>query len=207
MARDLQKLPDPQGMIARVRGRLSVRCAVRKSKFCEIIISMRMQGIPYRKIEEWLIEQGEEFRISAATLFRNLKKTKLKVELPYAEEMAERWGGRIDLDFARELAGQIVAQRERVDHMQRQEIESQKSNARYFDRRLKPERELLNNMIKNIASMMKSPLEAAQEAVEANALIGALGFKMSEDTAHLLKEMLLSGELQYGTEDSEFGPH
>jgi len=207
MGRDLQKLPDPQGMIARVRGRLSVRCAVRKSKFCEIIISMRMQGIPYRKIEEWLIEQGEEYRISAATLFRNLKKTKLKVELPYAEEMAERWGGRIDLDFARELAGQIIAQRERVDHMQRQELESQKSNARYFDRRLKPERELLNNMIKNIASMMKSPLEAAQEAVEANALIGALGFKMSEDTAHLLKEMLLSGELQYGTEDSEFGPH
>jgi len=207
MARELQKLPDPQGMIARVRGRLSVRCAVRKSKYCEIIISMRMQGIPYRKIEDWLIEQGDEYRISAATLFRNLKKTKLQVELPYAEEMAERWGGRIDLDYARELAGQIVAQRERVDRMQRQELISQESNARYFDRRLKPERELLNNMIKNISSMMKSPLEAAQEAVEANALIGALGFKMSEDTANLLKEMLLSGELQYGTEESEFGPH
>ncbi len=207
MARDLQKLPDPHGMIARVRGRLSVRCAVRKSKFCEIIISMRMQGIPYRKIEEWLIEQGAEYRISAATLFRNLKKTKLKVELPYAEEMAERWGGRIDLDYARELAGQIVAQRERVDRMQRQELLSQESNARYFDRRLKPERELLNNMIKNIASMMKSPLEAAQEAVEANALIGALGFKMSEDTSKLLTELLLSGQLQYGSEEAEFGPH
>ena len=157
MAKEIQKLPDPHGMIARIRSRMSKRCAVRVSTFCDIIISMRMQGIPYRQIEAWLIEQGDEHRISAATILRNLTKTKLKVELSYAEELAEKWGERIDLDHARELAGQIIAQRQRVDKMQRLEIERQELNARYFDRRLKGERELLSKMIKDIAMMMKSP--------------------------------------------------
>ena len=201
MAKEIQKLPDPQGMIARVKGRMSRNCAVRKSRYCDIIISMRMQGIAYRQIEAWLIEQGEEYRISSATILRNLKKTKLQVELPYAEEMAEKWGERIDLDYARELAGQIVAQRQRVDKMQRLEIESQTKNSRYFDRRLKPERELLTTMIKALAVMMKTPLEAAQEAMAAEALMGAIGFQMSEDATAMLKDLLISGELKYGEVD------
>lgn len=209
MAKEIQKLPDPHGMISRVRSRMSKNCAVRKSTYCDVIISMRMQGIPYRKIEDWLIEQGEEFRISAPTLMRNLTKTKLKVELSYAEEMAEKWGERIDLDYARELAGQIVAQRKRVDTMQRLEEEYQTRNPRYFDRRLKGERELLSKMIKDMAQMMKSPLEAAQEAMEAGALMGAIGFKMSEDATAMLTDLLLSGELQYGEIDqtAEYGLH
>jgi len=202
MAKQIQKLPDPQGMIARVRGRMSKNCAVRLSIYCDIIISMRMQGIAYRQIEAWLIEQGDEYRISSATILRNLKKTKLQVELPYAEEMAERWGERIDLDYARELAGQVVAQRQRVDKMQRHEIDYQTNkNPRYFDKRLKPERELLTTMIKTLAAMMKTPLEAAQEALGAQALMGAIGFQMSEDAKGILKDLLISGELKYGELD------
>lgn len=209
MAKEIQKLPDPHGMIARVKGRMSKNCSVRISLYCDIIISMRMQGIPYRQIEAWLIDQGDEHRISASTLYRNLTKTKLKVDLPYAEELAEKWGERIDLDHARELAGQIIAQRKRVDKLQRLEEELQKHNQRYFDRRLKPERELLMNMIKTMAAMMKSPLEAAQEAMEAGALMGAIGFSMTEDATTVLKDMLLSGELQYGEldETSQYGLH
>ena len=209
VTKTIQKLPDPHGMIARVRSRMSKNCAVRRSPYCDIVISMRMQGIPYRQIEEWLIDQGPEYRISCSTLMRNITKTKLKVELSYVEEMAEKWGERIDLDYARELAGQIVAQRDRVDKMQRQEIVSQEKNKRYFDRRLKPERELLTNMIKTINAMMKSPLEAAQEAMEAGALMGAIGFKMSEDARGTLKEMLISGELKYGELDdtADYGIH
>ena len=209
MAKEIQKLPDPHGMIARVKGRMSKNCAVRISLYCDIIISMRMQGIPYRQIEAWLIDQGDEYRISASTLYRNLTKTKLKVDLPYAEELAEKWGERIDLDHARELAGQILAQRKRVDKLQRLEEETQKKNERYFDRRLKPERELLMNMIKTMVVMMKSPLEAAQEAMEASALMGTIGFSMTEDATSVLKDMLLSGELQYGEldETNQYGPH
>jgi len=209
MAKELQKLPDPHGMIARIKGRMSKNCAVKKSPYCDIIISMRMQGIPYRQIEAWLIDQGEEHRISAPTLLRNLTKTKLKVDLSYAESLAEQWGERIDLDHARELAGQIIAQRKRVDKMQRQELITQEKTARFFDRRLKGERELLTKMLKDMAQMMKSPLEAAQEAMEAGALMGAIGFKMSEDVKAVLTEMLLTGELRYGEIDQtgEYGPH
>lgn len=204
---NIQKLPDPQGMISRVKGRLTKNCAVRRSPYCEIIISMRMQGIPFRQIDEWLKDQGDEYRISAATIFRNLSKTKMRVELSYAEEMVEKWGERIDLDYARELAGQIIAQRKRVDAMQRLEEERRELNPRYFERRLKPERELLTTMIRTIAVMMKPPLEAAQEALEANALMGAIGFTMSDDVRAVVRDMLISGELKYGEIESEYGPH
>jgi len=209
MAKEVQKLPDPHGMIGRIRARMSKNCAVKKSPYCDIIISMRMQGIPYRQIEAWLIDQGDEYRISASTLLRNLTKTKLKVELSYAETLAEQWGERIDLDHARELAGQIIAQRKRVDKMQLLEEESQTKRPRYFDRRLKGERELLSKMLKDMGQLMKSPLEAAQEAMEAGALMGAIGFKMSEDATAMLTDLLITGELRYGEldETGEYGPY
>jgi len=209
MAKEIQKLPDPHRMIARIKGRMSKRCAVRISPYCDVIISMRMQGIPYRQIEAWLIEQGDEHRISASAILRNFQKTNLKVELSYAEELAEKWGERIDLDHARELAGQIVAQRMRVDKMQRLEEERQENNPRYFDRRLDHARELLTRMLRDMNTMMKTPLEAAQEAMEAGALMGAMGFHMTEDAKTVLKDMLLSGELKYGEldETGEYGPH
>lgn len=196
MKDQVQKLPDPLGMISRIKSRIPKNCAVAKSQFCEIIISMRMQGLHYKQIEQWLAEQGSEHRISAPTIWRNLKKTKLAVQLPYAEELVEQWGGRIDLDLARELQGQIVAQRRRVDQMQRMEDERQKLNPRYFDKRLRGERETLVSLVKQLHSMMKSPLEAAQEALAARGLLGRGEIRMSEDTAAVLTDMLLSGALK-----------
>lgn len=198
MTKQVQPLPDPAGMISRIKSRLPKNCAVKRSPYCEIIISMRMQGIDYRSIESWLIEQGEEHRISSPTIWRNLKNTRMVVELPFAEELAEKWGGRIDLDLAREMAGQIVAQRKRVDNLQRKEEERQKTNQSYHDKRLRQERDSLTEMIKALHGMMKSPVEAAKEALEANSLITAMTVKLSQDAASVLKDMILNGELALG---------
>ena len=165
MTRQVQRLPDPHGMIARIKARMNRNCAVRISPYCEVIVSMRMQGINFRSIEEWLIEQGPEHRISAATLCRNLKQSKMVVELNKAEELAEQWGGRIDLDLVREISGQILLQRKRVDKLQvREEKRQAGGEINYLDKRIRQERALLVEMVKTLFSMMKTPLEAAVEA-------------------------------------------
>ena len=141
------KLADPHGMIARIRRSLNPNCAVRLSPYCDVLISMRMQNIPYLQMEKFLIEQGKEknenYRISAPTLYRNFMKTKLNIELPYAEELAERWGGRIDLDLVRELSGQILIQRQRVDKLVRREQQMQRKTPGYHDKRIRAEQDAL----------------------------------------------------------------
>jgi len=193
--KQVQKLPDPHGMISRIRARLSKNCAVRVSPYCEVIISMRMQGINFRQIEEWLTEQGREFRIGASTICRNLKKSNMVVELSKAEELAEQWGGRIDLDLVREVSGQIVLQRQRVDKLQRQEEVRQQTSATYLDRRIRQERELLVNMVKTLFSMMKSPLDAAMEMMQASAMLTPIQMDVGEDALSVITEMILNGDL------------
>lgn len=203
-----EKLPDPLSLIARAKKRLNPQGAVAKSTYVDVILAMRLQGINYHAIEKWLTKQGPEHRVPASTLCRNLKN--INVDLPYAEELAEKYGGRIDLDLARELAGQIIQQRSRVDNLQRQEVkiqteglDGQKPNPRYLDKRIKPERELLASLIKDLHGMMKSPLEAAEEAVQAEAVAGVT---MSEDGESVLREMILSGDLKLGITDDALLP-
>jgi len=196
--KQIQSLPDPAGMISRIKSRLAKNCAVKNSPFCEVIISMRMQGVDYRAIESWLIEQGPEHRISSVTIWRNLKSTKLKVELPYAEELAEKWGGRIDLDLARELSGQIIAQRLRVDSLQRKEIEKQKTVPGYHDKRIMRERMALSDLVRNLHAMMKSPIDAAREAIEAGELGRSAQPTLSITGEAAVRELILSGDLKLG---------
>lgn len=198
-----EKLPDPIAIIAKMKKRLNPQGAVAKSPYVDVIIGMRLQGINYGAIEKWLVKQGLEHRIPASTLCRNMKH--LQVELPYAEELAEKYGGRIDLDLGRELAGQIIQQRARVDNLQRNEIliqteglNGQQPNPRYHDKRIKPERELLASLIKDLHGMMKSPLEAAEEAMQADAVAGV---EVSEDGEAVIREMILSGDIKLGLED------
>ena len=66
------KMLDSKGIMARAKARMPVDCAVRKSQYCDEILSLRLQGFSYRKIEEWLREKGRQFAIPAATLCRNL---------------------------------------------------------------------------------------------------------------------------------------
>lgn len=190
------------GMIARIRSRMSPNCAVRLSPYCDVIISMRMQGVPYRDIESWLVKQGEEHRVSAPTIWRNFKQTKLQVELPYAEELAERWGGRIDLDVVRELAGQIISQRKRIDRLLRLEEEKQKTSLGYHDKRIRGERETMVMMLRSLQAMMASPEEAAKEGMRADQMARPLEIAdMSEDVLSLLRDALLSGELKISEPD------
>lgn len=203
MAEFVQKLADPIGMIARIKSGLPKNCAVSRSSYCEIIISMRMQGMHFRAIEDWLIEQGPEHRISAPTIWRNLRKTKLRVELPYAEELAEQWGGRFDIDLSRELTGQVYSQRQRVDKLQRLEKSRQEKHPGYFDKRILKERQLLSDLIARLHGMMKSPLEAAEEVIRARGLLGKNKLKVSEDAASLLTRMILDGDLSIQELDEE----
>lgn len=196
--KQIQPLPDPAGMISRIKSRLAMNCAVKNSPFCEVIISMRMQGVDYRAIEKFLRDQGEEHRISSVTIWRNLKGTKLKVELPYAEELAEKWGGRIDIDLARELTGQILAQRNRVDDLQRKEIETQKLKPHFHDKRIVKERMALADLVKSLHSMMKSPLEAANEAIAASEMNRATQPNLTAEGEAAIRELILSGQLRLG---------
>jgi len=199
--KQIQRLPDPQGMIARIKGRIPKNCAVRVSPYCEVIISMRMQGINFRKIEEWLIDQGPEHRIAASTICRNIKQSQIIVELSKVEEMAEQWGGRIDLDLLRELAGQIILQRKRVDILQTREEEKQQDSKYYMDKRIRHERALLVDMVKTLFSMMKTPLEVAVEAFEAAALFGPVQMDVNEDAMAVIRDLILSGELALAPSD------
>jgi hypothetical protein len=200
---DIAKYPDPQGMIARVRSRLPKDCSVRKSQYCDYVIAQRLQGIPYHAIEKWLGEKGKEHRIPQATLWRNFRATKIRIELPYAEELAEQWGGSIDMDLARELTRQILTQRRRVDHMVVQEAKKRDQAPLYTNRLIRAEMETLNNLIANLHKMMKSPMEAAEERAKAAGLLKKVTgeMDMTEEGENALVEMILSGALKLGGTD------
>ncbi len=157
------KLADPYGLIHRVKVRMKPNCSTRMSPFCEVIISMRMQGVSCDNVEKWLVDQGEEYRIPAATIWRNLKDCAVEVSLPYAEELAEKWGGRMDMDLVRELGGQVLLQRQRVDAMSRQEAEARAENPRWFNHFILKERELLRILIKDLHNMMMEQLKQDQD--------------------------------------------
>lgn len=199
-----QKLPDPLGMIARVRNKLNPACAVRKSPFCDYIISMRMQSVPYREIEAWLIEQGSEYRISSPTVFKNFKKVKLETRLTYAEEMLEKAGGFIKLDLVRELSQNIITQKARVDRLVRGEEKrrEQQNYENYVDRRIRGEMELLNRMCRDLDDMLrKVPDEVARQNAEALKKMDDQGIPMSEDAQRVLADLILKGEIALSPSD------
>lgn len=190
-----ERLPDPHGFIARVRGRLPKNCAVALSPFCDTIIAMRMQGVPFRDIEKWLVEQGPEYRVPSPTIYRNLKRCRLQVDLPYAEELAERWGGRIDLDLVRELSGMIVVQRQRIDKLVRGELNQQKNNPRYHDKRISREIQTLESLTKTLQVMLKNPDEAVEERMKADKMKLAQSFDVSPEALTVIKDLILGGGL------------
>jgi len=198
-ARPHERLPDPHGWISRIRGKLKPNGSVRRSPYCDILIAMKMQRVPDLKIEQWLIQQGAEFRIPASTLNRNFREVDLKVAIPYGEELAERWGGRIDLDVARELQVQILAQRERVDAMQRAENKRREEGGDdaqfFFLKNLGNERKLLKEMLADLFRMMKSPLEAARERIMADKMDALVDQELDPETEKVLVDLLLAGKL------------
>lgn len=184
---------DPHGFISRVKKGLPKNCAVMLSPFCDSIIAMKMQGLSYLQIEKFLITQGDQYRISAPTIWRNLKKSKVNVRLPYGEELAERWGGQIDLDIARELSVQILVQKERLDKLIRSEAAKQRTNAHYHDKRIKQEQETLLQMMAKLQTMMKSPEEAAEERKRADTAKAQEALYIAPEALDTVRQLILSG--------------
>lgn len=199
-----QRLPDPHGLIARIRARLNKKCAVRVSPFCDYIISMRMQGIPYREIEDWLLEKGEQYRISQATIWRNFKQAKIEVKLTYAEEMLEKMGGVINIDLVREMSQNILTQKTRLDRLVRAEENRRKTpgSENYVDKRIRQEMQMMNDMLAKLHAMLeKAPADAAAAAEEEIRRMDQQGVGLTEEAASVLTDMILNNEIMVGAHD------
>lgn len=193
--RKKRKLVDPELLIKGVRDKMNPKCAVRQSKYCDIIISMRMQGMPYLSIEKWLIgEGGDEARISETTIYRNLKTSGLEVNLSYAEHMVEVTGGRLDLDLVREMSQNIYTQKQRIDKLVRREVEingTRKPIEAYLDKRIRPEMETLNKMVKDLHIM----IQERDLASAADGQPDVVALELTEDAASMIAELIVSGSL------------
>jgi len=197
-----QVLPDPHGLIGRVRSRLNKACAIRQSPFCDVIISMRLQAIPYRDIEKWLIEQGQEYRISAPTIFRNLKETKVQVNLSWAEEMIEKMGGTVTIDIIREMSQNIYTQKQRVDTLVRNEKEKQKVNPAYSDKRVRQEMVVQNDMLTKLHAMLaKVPGSAVDKMEEDIKKLEQNGIGLTQDASDVLTDLIINGDIVIGVND------
>jgi len=205
----LKKIADPQGMISRIRSKMPPNCAVRKSPYCDFIIAMRMQGIAFLKIEEFLISQDKKLRISAPTIWRcfeHANKAGMTVELPLAEELKERWGGSIDLDLANEMAGQVLLQRQRIDKMIRQEQKVQESKPGQFNKLIRAEMETLNSLVSTLNKMLKSPVEAAEERAKADDIRKGVAPEfeaLTPDAEAMMTDMILGGDLKVDSGNSD----
>jgi hypothetical protein len=192
------RLPDPQGMIARIKRRLKPNCSVAVSPYCETLIAMRMQSVAFLEMEKWLVQRGPEFRIPSATLCRNFKDAKAVIDMPLAEELAEQWGGSFDFNTTRMLAGQILIQRKRVDRMVRNEQKRQEESPNYMDRRIRAEMETLTIMTKNYNQMLKSPVEAARDMEEIEEKASQQEVSLSPEALEAVTGMILSGKIKVG---------
>ena len=170
-AESRKKLADPQGMIARIRNRLSKNCVTRRSPFVDYIISMRMQGVPFLEIERWPIQQGQEYRIAASTLCRQLNNTKLVVDLTYAEAMLEKRGEFIEINVIREISNNIVTQKLRIDQLVKaeQDKRGKQGYESYSDKRIRAEMIVYNDMLAKLHNMLKELPEGAARAARAEA--------------------------------------
>lgn len=185
-------------MISKIRAKLPRRSAVRQSRYCDHIIALRLQGNSFSKISKWLEVQGEEFYISPVSISENFKKAKREIEIPYAEEVAERWGGDIDFDAAHELKRSILLQRRRIDRLIRAEDDKAKTAPDYFNPKIKYEIRCLAILIKQYQSMMKSPVEAADERLQADNITRVTQDDQNADMqlAQKLEELILKGEIE-----------
>lgn len=186
-------------MIAAIRARMNPKCAVRESMYCDTIIAMRLQNVPYRDIEDWLMEKGDRHRIAASTICKNLTKIKMKplVKTTYAEEMIERLGGVINVDPIREMQQNIFTQKQRVDHLVRREQEQRKLKnfENYSDKRIVRELTIYQKMLVDLHTVLNKLPEEALAAMMATKTLSEKPVQLSPAAEATLVDMLLSGEI------------
>lgn len=182
--------PDPKGKIAKAKAKMPAACSVRKSKFCDEIISLRLSGQSYRKIEDWLRGKGAEHAIPAATLCRNLMTGLGNTQdfMPVYEEVAEQNGFDITIDPGRSLAGQALIQRQRIDYMIRNESLKQRASPGYSNSKIRQEMETYLQLVKAAAEY-----ELAKDGEEKDVTKG--NSDLSQEAEDALAELILSGEI------------
>jgi len=186
----MTKIVDTQGKIAKAKARMPASCSVRRSPFCDEIISLRLQGHSYKKIEGWLKEQGPQHGIPVATICRNLQRGFGGDQsfLPAYEEVAEANGGDMSLDVARTLTGQVMIQRMRIDYMVRQEAEKRRTRVGYSNPRIRQEMETYLQLVEAAAKYEEEAKREGGEMSSGNAIL-------TPEAEKALAEMILSGNI------------
>lgn len=202
MAGEIKLLADPHGIIAKIRARMSRDCAVRRSPYCDHVIAKRLQGISYTKIRDWLWDQNPDLAIPVPTLARNLAKAvKLsEMDQSVAEQIAEMWGGSLEFDLERTIAGQALVQRQRIDDMVKAEKERKKVKSGYMNPRIRQEMETLSSLLAQLERIKgaRDKEEAGKEILTGKEVeeseIGKI--TMDKDGEQALTELILQGRLK-----------
>lgn len=105
------------------------------------------------------------------------------------EEIAENWGGEIPFSPARDLAGQCMIQRTRIDYMVRAELEKRKTRPGYFDGRIRREMETY------VLLMTQAEISSEKTGKDIGDP-GSLTAELAPEAASLLARMILDGEIK-----------
>jgi hypothetical protein len=162
---------------------------------------MRLQSVPLYKISDFLKSKGPDHYIPPTTICRNIAEALAKgppdeFEQTAAEQQAERWGGKLDLNLEHELIGQFVLQRRRLDILRKQEEARRIDNPNHLDKRIKPETELLLLIARQLRDMSISPAEAQREYLDALEQEGGRELELSQDAEDVLTDLVINGDLR-----------
>ena len=153
----MNKIEDTRGIIARIKNKMPHNAALRMSPFCEEVIALRLSGISFMRITQFLMMKGREFELSEATLARTLTKALTAVGmkkgdyLPLATDMQEKLGGRFVVDVYSKLSSLLFIQRRRLDALLRYEEEQRSAGKlNYVDSRINKITEVMGDLLEKL---------------------------------------------------------
>ena len=171
-----------------VINRMPKGCSVRKSPYCNELVSMRIRGATYGELGAFLSRKGVEFAIPQSTLSRNLKPLETAELVPCATLIIEQWGGNRTIDLKKEVDDIIQVQKVRVDRLvRREERLVAAGRPDYVDRNVKEEMGALADLIK-----LRKTLDTEAISPETEKKEPVVVSQAAKDT---LANLILGGEL------------
>jgi hypothetical protein len=149
---------DYAGKLAQVKRKLPYRSAIRKSDFCDHIISMWLQGYQFEKISKFLNEQGAEFYISAHTLSKTLRPIRDTFLTPVGSKIINDLGGSVEVSVEDELKQLILIQKQRIDSLLRKENGLNASGEGKYYSQVRHEIETMLSITKQMREIEKASL-------------------------------------------------